>query len=59
MRKAIISNWAVIVEDTMYSPRKELGINLSFLEFQKTLEIHSIETLFRILKVSLYLFFHE
>ena len=43
----------------MYSPRKELSINLSFLVFQKNLEIHSIQTLFRILKVALYLFFHQ
>ena len=27
MRKAIKSNWAVIVEDTMYSPRKERNLN--------------------------------
>ena len=28
MRKEIISNWAVIVEDTMYSPRKEQNLTL-------------------------------
>ena len=26
MRKAIISNWVVIVDDTMYSPRKERNL---------------------------------